>query len=202
MGNVISDKKTMVLVNAEPIAGEFYTDPNNLEMAIGFCAVIQNQVVNPAPVVFSADDTVGGKVFRIGHGFADGLKVRLTTTGTLPTGLELNTDYYVSNQNAFGFELTDNKEGTNIGEFIEFFDGSGEHTVTPQPFSLLSVTLEGTVDNENYAEVSNSLMQTSKTGNLLMELNNPLYRSCRLKIVVDSGQSHTTVKVLLKGNHY
>ena len=202
MGNVIADKVLIVSADSESVAGTFITDPVNLEMALGYCAVISNTIQTPAAIEFSDIDTVGGKVFRLNHGYANGLKVRLTTTGTLPTGLELNTDYYVSNQNSFGFELNDTKSGVLLGEYIEFIGGTGTHTITPQVYGSTSIKMEATVDNENYAEVSNSLIQSTQNENVMLEINNPLYRSCRLCVYVDSGQTTITIKVLLKGNHF
>lgn len=202
MGSVIADKILIVSADEVSVAGTFITDPVNLEMALGYCAVVQNTVEVLDPLDFSDTDTVAGKIFILNHDYADGLKVRLTTTGVLPTGLEPNTDYYVSNQNQFGFELNDTKEGVLLGEYIEFIGGSGTHTITPQVYGSTSVVMEATIDNENYAEVTNSLIQTAKTENMILEINNPLYRSCRLKVYVDSGQATITIKVLLKGNHF
>lgn len=42
-------------------------------------------ISNADPAVFTLTD----------HGLAEGDKIRLETTGTLPTGLDLLTDYYV-----------------------------------------------------------------------------------------------------------
>lgn len=63
------------------------------------------------------------------HQLADGARVRLTTTGTLPAGLSTGTDYYVIERTGDTFQLA----ATEGGSAIDVTDtGSGTHTVTPQ----------------------------------------------------------------------
>ena len=68
------------------------------------------------------------------HGFATGLKIQLTTTGTLPGGLSLLTNYYVVVLSANTFKLSDTMDhaiaGTNIIDITN--TGIGVHTATPQ----------------------------------------------------------------------
>lgn len=61
------------------------------------------------------------------HPFVSGDTVRFTTTGTLPTGLSLATDYFVVNPsaNAFGVALVTGGPAVNITT-----TGSGVHTAT------------------------------------------------------------------------
>lgn len=70
---------------------------------------------------------------KTGHGFYAGLKVRVSTTGVLPTGLVVNTDYYVSVITADRFYFhatrTDALAGTAIVALDD--DGTGTHTITP-----------------------------------------------------------------------
>lgn len=61
------------------------------------------------------------------HVFVDEEVVRLTTTGTLPTGLSLATDYYIIFVDADSFQL----EASVGGGVIDITaDGSGTHTIT------------------------------------------------------------------------
>ena len=64
-------------------------------------------------------DTVGT------HGLLNGKIIQVTTTGTLPTGLSLSTNYYVVNKTANTFKLAT----TSNGSAIAFTDvGSGTHS--------------------------------------------------------------------------
>lgn len=61
------------------------------------------------------------------HELSDGSIVRLTTTGTLPTGLSPATNYYVVNRTEDNLELSATLGGTPI---TLTGNGSGTHTVT------------------------------------------------------------------------
>lgn len=66
------------------------------------------------------------------HGFTLNQKVRLTTSGTLPAGFALNTDYFViaGNLAANTFQLSATKGGATVNATD---DGTGTHTVNPVP---------------------------------------------------------------------
>lgn len=61
------------------------------------------------------------------HGMANDDPVRLTTDGTLPTGLFLGIDYYVVNANPNDFQLSLTKGGAAVQ--ITAAAGGGTHTV-------------------------------------------------------------------------
>lgn len=63
------------------------------------------------------------------HQFADGTRVRLTTSGTLPSGLSLATDYYVISRTGDTFQLSATLGGSAVDITTT---GSGTHTVTQQ----------------------------------------------------------------------
>jgi microcystin-dependent protein len=52
-----------------------------------------------------------GVVTKTAHGFVGGERLRLSTTGALPTGLNITTDYFVERINANTFYLLDAKRG-------------------------------------------------------------------------------------------
>jgi hypothetical protein len=62
------------------------------------------------------------------HPFVDGLKVQLTTTDTLPDGLELLTDYYIINSDTDSFQLSESYGGSAV-DIID--NGIGTHTASP-----------------------------------------------------------------------
>ncbi|MGE0289256.1 MAG: tail fiber protein [Bradyrhizobium sp.] len=65
-----------------------------------------------------------------GHGRKNGSKVRLFTTGALPTGLNVNTDYFVVNATANTFQLATTRGGSAINT-----SGSQSGTHTVQAFN-------------------------------------------------------------------
>ena len=60
------------------------------------------------------------------HGFLDGDAVRLTTTGTLPTGLSTGTTYYVVNKTSGNLQLS----LTSGGTALTWSPGSGTHSIS------------------------------------------------------------------------
>lgn len=69
-----------------------------------------------------------------GHALATGNKVLFTTTGALPTGLSVNTDYYVTVIDANTFNLS----ATLGGAFINTSGTqSGTHTLFSSNFNSL-----------------------------------------------------------------
>lgn len=122
-----------------------------LEEAEGQRAIARNNMIvaNNHPTTFTVVDAT---TFTVGTGsgasfFPDnGLLVRLTTTGTLPTGMALATDYYASaahrdlvEEGLWAFDQTfhlytdyfDAVFGTGTPVTVTLATGSGTHTITP-----------------------------------------------------------------------
>lgn len=83
--------------------------------------------------------------FEAVHDFTVGQVVRLTTTGTLPTGLSLNTDYTIarSSKDRGTFSLRDS---TGALVVVASDDGSGTHTVALEVANILQyATFNGSI---------------------------------------------------------
>jgi hypothetical protein len=78
------------------------------------------------------------------HGYATGVCVTLTSTGTLPGGLSTGTSYYiiVSDANTYKFatSLSNAQAGTAVD--ITSAAGGGTHTVTPKTFVYKGINCE------------------------------------------------------------
>jgi plastocyanin len=84
-----------------------------------------------ALVVSSASWTVATDIISAAHNFTTGTKVQLSTSGSLPTGLSLGTDYYVIRLSPTTFALASSKSNAFAGTKVGFSSqGSGSHTVT------------------------------------------------------------------------
>lgn len=73
-------------------------------------------------------DIVGSSFTSTAHSFFNNEVVRLTTSGTLPSGLALATDYYVQVVDVDHYKLASLPSGTAISCFTS---GTGTHTATP-----------------------------------------------------------------------
>jgi len=81
------------------------------------------------------DITLGTETINMGsHPFTNTQRVQLTTTGTLPTGLALSTDYYVIYVDANNIKLASSKADAEIGTAVNITaaSGGGTHTITSQ----------------------------------------------------------------------
>jgi len=117
-----------------------YNTGNYTIQELGFSSVPIGITVSaataPAAKTFvDADVTVAtDNIHIVGHGFNNGQKVVLTTSGTLPAGLSLLTNYFVIRIGADDFKLATtlaNTVGTPVPVNITAAAGGGTHTVTP-----------------------------------------------------------------------
>src|SRR5690606_1450101 len=67
------------------------------------------------------------------HGYETGLKVQVSSSNTLPTGLSVSTDYWVIKSDDNSFQLATSLANAIAGTEIDITGaGSGTLTVTPQ----------------------------------------------------------------------
>lgn len=67
------------------------------------------------------------------HGFRTGIKVQVSTSGALPTGLVVSTDYYIIKIDADTFYFAATLLDAQVGNRIDLTsNGTGTQTVTPQ----------------------------------------------------------------------
>lgn len=87
--------------------------------------------------VFVDGDISSNAIAESAHGLDTGDKVRFTTSGTLPTGLSLATDYYVIRINANSFKVAASPQDAERGVVVSITaDGSGNHTLTAQDMAV------------------------------------------------------------------
>jgi hypothetical protein len=127
---------------------------------------------------------------KAAHGWYTGMKCQLTTTGTLPAGLALATDYWLIRVSADTFKLASSLAFADAGTAIDLTDaGTGSHTLTPTAGTLAhSCQLEKSVDNSNwYSE--GSATAVSAAGKTLYENSDKAYRFLRVTNTVTTGQA-------------
>lgn len=73
----------------------------------------------------------GGLLLTYANDWQDYTKVRFTTTGTLPTGLSLNTDYWLKRASATTANVATSFANAIAGTYVAYTDaGTGTHTLT------------------------------------------------------------------------
>lgn len=85
-------------------------------------------------------DTSNDEIDSTDHGYYTGLKVQVSSSNTLPTGLSASTDYWVINIDSDSFRLATSLANALAGTDIDITGaGTGTMTVTPQIPSTLPV---------------------------------------------------------------
>jgi hypothetical protein len=102
---------------------------------------------NLAEAVASISNASPGVITLANHGLQIGQPVKFTTTGSLPTGLTVGTQYYVIaagfTASAFEVSATCSGTGCSTGTAVNTSSaGSGTHTVTSTPILPASYTVK------------------------------------------------------------
>lgn len=115
---------------------------------------VVTRVTNVAPAAGTFTCAVSDICTKSAHGYKTGLKVQVSTTTTLPTGLSAATDYFVIFLSANTFSLAANLADAQAGTAIDISGaGSGTHTITPTSLAGASVKLQGSMDGTNYVDL-------------------------------------------------
>jgi hypothetical protein len=78
-------------------------------------------------IAYTGVDVTNDLFTSVGHGLANGTPCQITSTGTMPGGLAIVTQYYVVNQTADTFKLATTYNGTAINITSQ---GTGNHTIS------------------------------------------------------------------------
>ena len=150
---------TAVLANTVIEAATSYV--MDISRADSHASIQVNATVNSTAKTFNGAtqvSTTTGVITSTAHGFFTGLKVQLTTAGTLPTGFSLATNYYIVVDTVDTFQLFDTLThalaatldssgySTATGVVIPTAVGSGTATVTPVSISGVSYKLQKSND--------------------------------------------------------
>ncbi len=95
-----------------------------LRVTLAAAQTVAAAAVNPATDVITVT----------AHGWADGTRVQITTTGTVPGGTALATDYYVINDTVNTIKLAATRDDAEAGTPVAInitSAGTGNHTITP-----------------------------------------------------------------------
>ena len=169
------------------------TDAANVDVGAGFSIAISTQGVNE-------EVATGTEILSIpSHGFTTGLKGQLTTTGTLPAGLSLATDYFVIVVTSGTIKFATSLALANAGTAVDITDtGTGVHTFTPTTLSSATLKLQGSNDGTNYDDLASQSVTISAAGNELFHVSNPAYEYLRILFTPSAGAVGLTVKVVGK----
>lgn len=145
------------------------------------------------------DVDVPGSAFYIpAHGFVTGLKVRLTTTGTLPAPLLVATDYYVIVLDADTIQLASSEANALAGTFIVLTNaGTGMGIISPTSGTGF-VTFQMSNNAVVWADIQPAT-SISGTGTVVLSQPSAAYRYFKAVKTVSSGQFELQALLLVIG---
>lgn len=188
-------------------SGEFAASTNMTAVevpkaeAIGVVAAIT--VTTPSAGAFTAAAT--NICTKATHGMQTGLKVRVSTTDTLPSPLLAATDYFVIRLSANTFSLAETLVLAQAGTAIDITDtGTGTHTITPTAIAGGTFKLQGSQDNSTFFDLKDSAgaaitVNVTATANLYLEKTMPVLRYVRAVFTLTAGQISVVQTSVVKG---
>lgn len=134
------------------------------------------------------------------HGFTLGVKGQLTSTGTLPSGFSLLTDYYVIYVSAGEIKLASSYANAVAGTAVLVIDnGTGVHTFTPTATGG-AIKLQGRLLNSStYVDVASSSVSITGTQNNMWNIIDPQYRFVKVNVTPTGGRLNVSAEICVNG---
>lgn len=136
---------------------------------------------------------------KASHGLTTGLKVQVTTSTTLPTGISALTDYFVVVVDVDTFKLSDTLAhalaGTNIIDISDV--GTGTQTFTPVALAGCSVKWQKSNDGTNWDDIAAATNITAD-GNVWLTTTDVTHQHIRLYYTLTAGSLTVVNNICLK----
>lgn len=180
----------------------------------GVCTASANGAASPGFTILNSPDGVDIEVFPTpdnwvsipSHGLTTGVKGQLTTTGTLPAGLSLATDYYIIALTANTVQFATSLENALAGTEVEITDEGADdsvNTFTSTSIAGATVKLQKSNDDLNASPVNwtdeGSATNITADANLWLEKVNPSGNWMRLVYTITAGRFSTDSTIVVKG---
>ena len=181
----------------------FYSDEIQLDHIYGWAMRhVITDATTSADTFLDANVTVGTDTITMtAHGLTTGAKGQLTTSGTLPAGLSLATDYFVIVTDADDIQLATSLANAQAGTQVDITAaaGGGTHTFTPTALAG-TATYQASLDGTNWEDLA-SPAANAFTGSetSLVNVTDVFYNKLRLKVAVTAGTASATARVNGKG---
>jgi hypothetical protein len=160
--------------------------------------VLQHDVTVTTPVAATFVAAVTDICTAVAHGAATGLKVRLTTTTTLPAGLSLATDYFVIKLTVDTFKLASSLANALLGTAVDITDtGTGVHTMTPTSIAGGVIKVQESVDSQIWFDIASATDNITATGVDLIQTTTKC-GTVRAHLTLTAGQISITLKTNTK----
>ena len=178
---------------------ELTSSTNSASVPLKYCenwSVQANSTVTTPSTDTFADADVGvaaNTITLTAHALAVGLKCQLTTTGVLPAGLALTTDYFVIDIDANTIKLASSLANAQAGTAVDITAaaGGGTHTLTPTSLAGGVMKLQASNDNSNWVDIASATANITATGSVMVNAATAGYKWGRANVVVTAGMLTT-----------
>jgi len=180
---------------------DYTSDPISLDDAAGFALVSVATDVTPANTEFESDDVSFALSLIVinTHAMETGLRVKFTTTGTLPSGLTVGVEYYVIRNTENIIRLATSLDNAKNMTYLTLADaGVGTHTISPVIGTKPTIHLEATIDGTVWAKITNSVHPISSIP-VMIEHEAAYYHKVRSIITIEYGQYLINSKIMVRG---
>ena len=161
-----------------------------------------------AAVAAALADGVGSSVSvasdfitKSGHGLFTGLKGQLTTTGTLPDGLAVVTDYFVIVVDSSSFKFASSLANALAGTAVDIEDDGAlgsVHTFTPTTLAGGVIKLQASNDGSHWSDLANPQNVTGN-GTYMWNVADAYYPQIRVNATLTAGAYTVDAHVNAKG---
>lgn len=159
--------------------------------------VVSTNATPSAKTFADADVTPATDLITItSHGLVTGLLGRLTSSGALPAGLALSTDYFVIKVSDNTIKLASSYANALAGTAVDITAaaGTGTHTFTPTALNAI-IKLQASVDGNNWHDISGATATITATSSSLFSFSNFAEPLLRTSLTQTSGQGLLTLQV-------
>ena len=181
----------------------FYSEEIGLDYIYGYA--VRHAITDAttsADTFVDANVTVGtDTVTMTAHELTTGAKGQLTTSGTLPAGLSLATDYFIIVTDANDVQVATSLALAQAGTAVDITAaaGGGTHTFTPTTLAG-TVTYQASVDGTAWEDLASPAPNAFTAGETsLVNVTDVFYSHVRLKVAVTAGTATATAVMNGKG---
>lgn len=171
--------------------------------SISFCGSIVDNTPTTKTFGDTGVNTTTDVITTAANGYYLGLKVRFTTTGTLPSGISLATDYFIIPVSATTFKIATSLANAQAGTAVDITSQSSAaavNTITATPLAGATIKLQQA--NSSSGPWLDLGTATTITGSMdvYLEKDRPTSHYVRAVLTLTAGSLATTLQVLGKGD--
>lgn len=171
--------------------------------SISFCGTLTDSTPTTKTFGDTGVNTTTDVITTAANGYYLGLKVRFTTTGTLPSGISLATDYFVIPVTATTFKIATSLANAQAGTAVDITSQSSAaavNTITATPLAGATIKLQQANSASGPWVDLGTATTITGTMDVYLEKDRPTSHYVRAVLTLTAGSISTTLQVIGKGD--